>query len=567
MASLFWFIVLIGILIFAHEGGHFLFAKLFRVKVLTFSLGFGTPVSLGRRFRLSWKRGETEYRIAWFPIGGFVRMLGDDPTEPIAEADQPRAFLTQPPWKRLLIIFGGPLFSVMLAVPIYFTYNLLQSTARAPVIGRVIPGSPAAEAGLLPGDEIVRLGTSRIESWEELDEALQAAGGGEVELAVRRDGQGEKRFRIKPYAEVDETGLELLGERYELGLRHQLQGNILGVVAGSPAARAGIRCWDKVLAADGKPVEGWAELQRALAAKGESEVGLQLVRAAEVQIGAITIRAPSMVEARVRPVPASSAPAWTIAHGESYTGLEPVDLYVMDLLDGYPAQKAGVQPGDKIVGMFGKPIYTWEEFSRHIILHKREGPIPVTVRKPHEVVELELTPAEIAETNDFKQTTRKPGMGVTYQPNLLSGEMIPRPNRLAYALKSSVTDTWRAISMNVLGFVRIFQGKVKATEAIGGPIMIFTVAGKSAERGWRTFLTMMAFLSVLLGLLNLLPIPILDGGHIAFIAVEVMIRKPVPLQARIVASYVGLVLLIGLMAFAIFNDIHRYWPEISSVFG
>ena len=87
MANVFWFIVLIGILIFAHESGHFLFAKLFRVKVLTFSLGFGTPVRLGR-FKLSWTRGETEYRVAWFPIGGFVRMLGEDPTEEISAAER-----------------------------------------------------------------------------------------------------------------------------------------------------------------------------------------------------------------------------------------------------------------------------------------------------------------------------------------------------------------------------------------------------------------------------------------------------------------------------------------------
>ncbi len=129
-----------------------------------------------------------------------------------------------------------------------------------------------------------------------------------------------------------------------------------------------------------------------------------------------------------------------------------------------------------------------------------------------------------------------------------------------------MTETWRAISMNILGFVRIFEGRVAPTEAIGGPIMIFTVAGKSAERGWGTFLNMMAFLSVLLGLLNLLPIPLLDGGHILFILIEAVQRRPVSLQSRVVASYIGLALLVSLMAFAFYNDIHRYWTEITSVF-
>jgi regulator of sigma E protease len=114
--------------------------------------------------------------------------------------------------------------------------------------------------------------------------------------------------------------------------------------------------------------------------------------------------------------------------------------------------------------------------------------------------------------------------------------------------------------------VRIFQGRVKATEAIGGPIMILDIAGKSAEKGWLYFVKMMAFLSVLLGMLNLLPIPILDGGHIAFIAVESILRRPVSIKARLIASYVGLVLLAGLMVFAFGNDINRYWSDITSIF-
>ncbi len=128
-------------------------------------------------------------------------------------------------------------------------------------------------------------------------------------------------------------------------------------------------------------------------------------------------------------------------------------------------------------------------------------------------------------------------------------------------------DTGMAAYMNVIGFVRIFQGRVKPTDAIGGPLMIMDIAGKSAKKGWRYFVKMLAFLSVLLGMLNLLPVPILDGGHIAFIFIEVIIRRPVSVTARIVASYVGLILLVGLMVFAFGNDINRYWSDIASFFS
>ena len=142
-----------------------------------------------------------------------------------------------------------------------------------------------------------------------------------------------------------------------------------------------------------------------------------------------------------------------------------------------------------------------------------------------------------------------------------------RPNLLGYAAHKAVARTVKAIVLNVNGFVRIFQGRVKATEAVGGPLMIIQVAGKSAERSMADFFNVLAVLSVLIGMLNLLPIPILDGGHIMFILIEAIRRKPLSLGARVVASYVGLTLLILLFAFAVFNDISRYWVDITSVFG
>ncbi len=564
MASVFWFIVLIGILIFAHESGHFLFAKLFNVKVLTFSLGFGGPIRIGR-YKLSWRPGETEYRVAWFPAGGFVRMMGDDPTEQIAESDRSRAFLTQPAWKRFCIIFGGPLFSILLAVPIYFVYHVFQSNARAPLVGSVVSGSPAAEAGLLPGDAVLRIGDVETLTWDDVDEGVQSSDGEPVAVRVMRAEQ-ELEFRIRPVGEQDETGLELMGVRWDLGLRHSRQGNIIGVAApDSPAARAGLQSWDKVIEVAGISIGGWADVERILADNGTHLLSVKTVRLAKIEIGAVKIRAPALVEAVIQPEPAGKAPPGCLRTGSAWTGIEPIDLYVMGLKEDYPAQQAGIQPGDKIVSMFGKPVGSWEQFSRTIIEHADEA-IPIQVRHQEHLLDLKIKPRILVESREFGQTVRKPGVGVTYLGNLLGGEQIARPDRLTYALKMSVVDTVRAISMNVLGFVRIFQGRVDVSEALGGPIMILDVAGKSAERGFGTFLSMMAFLSVLLGLLNMLPVPILDGGHITFIIIEAVRRKPLSIGTRVVASYIGLVMLVSLMAFAFYNDISRYWGKISSIF-
>ncbi len=564
MASIFWFVVLIGILIFAHEGGHFLFAKLFKVRVITFSLGFGSPIRFGK-FKLSWKPRETEYRVAWFPAGGFVRMLGDDPTEEVPEEDRARAFSTQAAWKRFLIILGGPLFSVLLAIPIYFITRVVDDRAPAPVVGRVVPGSPAAQAGIEAKDVLVRIGDVRVATWEDVEAGVQASGGEPVEVVVRRGGE-KLSYRLKPREELDETGLQLLGQRWDLGLLHERQGNIIGVVAGdSPAGRAGLQSWDRILEVCGVAVEGWWDVEKILEANGGHLVPVTVVRASELKVGAVTIKAPVLVDTFIRPVSADQAPPGAWRAPAAYTGLEPVDLYIHRVSKGKPAEKLGIKPGDKILSVFGRPIASWDQFSR-AILEKPEGPIPMRIRSAGEVRQVEFVPEVIKQPNEFKQAIRKLGLGVEYTRNLLSGEYAPRKNRLLYAAGMSFVDTGVAMYMNVVGFVRIFQGRVKATEAIGGPIMILDIAGKSAEKGWLYFVKMMAFLSVLLGLLNLLPIPILDGGHIAFIAVESVMRRPVSIKARVIASYVGLILLVGLMVFAFGNDIHRYWSDITSIF-
>src|SRR3954454_3808220 len=164
MNLLFWaaaVVALLGVLILVHELGHFVFAKLFDVKVLRFSLGFGPRL-------FGFTRGETEYRLSLVPLGGYVRLLGEDPGEPIPPADRPRALAAKPLWQRYTVVVAGPVFNLLLPLLIYFVHYAGQRTLLPPTIGSVLPNLPAAQAGLVPGDRVDSVDGKKIRYWEEL---------------------------------------------------------------------------------------------------------------------------------------------------------------------------------------------------------------------------------------------------------------------------------------------------------------------------------------------------------------------------------------------------------------
>ena len=412
MSNLFWFFIFVSILIFAHEGGHFLFAKLFRVKVVTFCLGFGGPIRIGR-FKMSFKPGETEYRLAWFPIGGFVRMMGDDPSEEIAETDRPRAFLTQPAWKRFLIILGGPLFSVLLAIPIYFVYHVSQDMAWPAQVGHVVAGSPAAEAGILPGDNIISIGEVACHTADDLDYALEQTEGQEVSVRVQRQDQ-TLDYRIKPYRKFDESELYLL-EEWDLGIRIETIWPMVGVVVGSPAHLAGLRSWDRIVSIDSVEVENWNQVLQVLNQhKPDEPLEIVYDRRTTIHVGAFRIVTPVYTTTTVQPLPVDQAPDSVLRTGAVYTGIESVTMYVMDTKKDFPADKAGVLPNDKLVAMYSKPIDSWEQFTRVVYEHRDEE-IPITIRRGSKLIEVAIKPTELENETEFRQKNRKPGIGVTYR--------------------------------------------------------------------------------------------------------------------------------------------------------
>ncbi len=342
-------LILLGILIFVHELGHFIVAKLMKVKVLKFSLGFG-PKVIGRKI------GETEYLISSFPLGGYVKMLGEEGVEEIPEEEKPRAYNYQPVWRRFLIVSSGPLFNLLFASLIFALIFMVGFPVLLPQVGEVMPDSPAVKVGLLKGDTITEIEGRPINRWDEMTEIIHKNPGRELLVKIKRDNQ-TIQFKITP--EKKEVP-NIFGEKKEVGL-----------------------------------------------------IGIKPLGATRIE---------------------------------------------------------------------------------RVALHK--------------------------------------------------------------AVINGIEKTWDISVLTVVSIIKLIQRIIPA-ETIGGPILIFQMAGQEAAHGPLSFFTFMAIISINLGVLNLLPIPILDGGHIIFLLIEAVRRKPLSEKVIMVAQRVGLAIIITLMVFAFYNDIMR----------
>lgn len=353
MNSVLSFILVLGVLIFVHELGHFLFAKAFGVKVLKFSLGFGNKV-FGRKW------GETEYLISAFPLGGYVKMFGEQQEDEVLPEERRRSFSHKPVWQRFGIVFGGPLFNLIFAVALFF-FMFLFAGMPEPVdstkIGEVNPGSAAEQVGLKAGDVVRIINGVPAVSWDNVSDAVKESKGAEVTLQVERDGQS-LAFVAKPTMQkVKNLFGEATGERYMLGI----------------------------------------------------------VRSDEIR-------------------------------------------YV-----------------DASVGAAGR---------------------------------------------------------------------------------AALVQTWNLGYLTVMGIVKMIQQVIPASE-LGGPIRIAELAGQQMEAGWMHLLYFMGLLSVNLGILNLLPIPVLDGGHLVFLSLEAVRRRPLGERTMEISQKIGIAILGTLMIFVFYNDILR----------
>jgi regulator of sigma E protease len=522
-----------------HELGHFWAAKACGVRVLKFSIGFGNPIGFGR-WRMRWKRRETEYVIAWFPLGGFVKMLGEANDDPASDArtapPPPDSLAAQPLWKKLVILLAGPGMNLVLPVVVIAASLFFGVERRDTTVGTVEPGSPAAEAGIQPGDRVLALDGEPVKFWDELEEAVRERPGATLELELAR---GEERFERR-LAVRERDGVDMLGMKSDvgwLGIHHHRQAALLGILdPAAPAARAGLRSGDRVVAVNGKPVESWDEFAAAYAASA-GEVTLRIARGEGEKAEEQEVKVPALGDPRA-------------------LGVIPAVVLVEQVSPGMPAEEAGIRPGDLLVAVAGEPVGSFATF-RETVLASGGRPIEVTIASGGETRTVKLAPRLAKATPEDPQEQYLIGIAAV-NASLPGSTALDRVRNPFVAIPRAVGVTIDTTGAFLVGLQRIVSGDIPRS-SIGGPIEIARQSHLALQRGWESFISLLVIISINLGILNLLPIPILDGGQAMIFAIEGIRRGPLPLRAREWMQQVGLFLLVGLMGFAFWNDVSKYW--------
>jgi len=555
------FNVFIGVLTFVHELGHFLAAKLFNIKVLKFSLGFGPPL-------IAFRRGETSYQIAAVPLGGYVKMLGDNPHDDVDPREAARAFTRAPIYQRAIVAIAGPLFNFLFPVICFFAYNVVGPEVLAPEVGSVEPGQPAAKAGLRAGDRIVSVDGHRTWSFQRLVELIQARPRQSAALTVERDGR-EVDLEIVPDAREDRGPF---GKRRQIGIigvASRRVGTRIGVVDAARAP-ADMATGDEVLRVGDKPVTDLVELQAELLANAGQKVELEVSRRRGLQAGGLLTAQQTQLKVAQIDVPSDF-------EGLASMGLAPSELFVRSVVPSSAADRGGIRPEDQIVSVDDHPVHHFWAFQL-AVAKAEEKPVQVGFRRDGELKTVTLTNDAVECFNEMtgnEEVRYLAGFGVRpagERPDCRAvqfGEVtlanwdssaparIETPRlSLVEAGVEAVRQTLAVIGLVAKGLFMLLSGQISASN-VGGPLSMFGVAAAAAEQGLLQYLRTLALISVNLGLVNLLPIPILDGGHLMFCAVEAIQRKPVSLRTRELASMVGLVLLFAVLVLALHNDFLR----------
>ncbi len=432
MQTLLAFVFVLGVLIFVHELGHFLMAKRLGIKVIKFSLGFGPRL-------VGFRRGDTEYCISLIPLGGFVKMAGENPDDP--RAGSPEEFLSRGKWERFQVLIAGPLMNVLLAV-VLMALVLMQGADvpayqdQPAVVGAVAAGSPAERGGIKPKDLIVSVAGHPTETWDQFFTTIGSRARRNVPIVVRRDGV-ELTLQVVPDAETKyEIG--------EIGVMPAVHPQIRALNAGDPAEKAGLKAGDVVLALDGEPMAFKGQLSDTIAAHAGIPVVFSVDRAGVRQ------------EITVTPVKRGTRGVVGIVIGDEVRSIRPTPLQAV-----------------------------WLSLQRNY---------------------------------EFS------GLLVQTLAGLLTAETSPRQ--------------------------------------LIGPVGIAQLSGESAAAGWLALFSLMATLSINLGIVNLLPIPVLDGGHIFIMAVEGIARRDFSIKVKEKMLMAGFALLMLLMVTVIYNDLTRVpWIE------
>ena len=432
LQTLLAFAFVLGVLIFVHELGHFLMARRVGVRVLRFSLGFGPRL-------VGFQRGDTEYCLSAIPLGGYVKMAGENPDDPRSGRDD--EFLSKSKWQRFQILAMGPAMNIVLAIVLMAVVlsrgaEVPAFQTRAPVVGVVAAGSPASRSGVMPGDRIVSVAGHGVDTWERFFVTIGTRAGRETPIVLLRVGR-ELTISVTPTPET----------RFELG-----------------------------------------------------DIGV----------------------------------------------LPDVHPSVRSVMPDHPAEKAGIKPGDVILAVEGAPITFARQLSE-AIAKKANTPVTLSIQRGGARQEISVTPA-------LTGTIGLIGIGISDEVTMI------HPGPLA-AVGMSVRRNYEFAGLIVDTLWGLITRQASPRQLMG-PVAIAQLSGESAQAGWLALFSLMASISLNLGLLNLLPVPVLDGGHIFIMAIEGITRRDFSTRVKEKMFLAGFALLMMLMVTVIYNDLMRIrWVE------
>lgn len=575
------FLLLLAPLIFFHELGHFLFARWMGVRVLSFSLGFGPVV-------WAWQRGHTEYAIRALPLGGYVRMHGDDPSVAAQsdEALEPDSFAAKPVWRRTLIVAAGPIANLILPVAILFSGSLISDgEVVGNRIGSVDPGGPAAAAGLRTGDRIVEIDGIKVANFADLQREISARPGLQTPIAYERLGvRRSATLRPEAYRDVRLPELGLISTVGRIQVRSHAQSSLLSIIPDSLAWRAGLRSGWLVQSADGQPVRRFYELEQALMANRGGSIRLEVValRArGALDRKALETAGQTSHETEVKTIDLAIGADADLAA----LGLAPAETVIGYVQADSPADLQGkLKPGDEILAVNGTAVTSFFGVVRILRRSYDDARIDPANRGLGSEELLDVLRSATATTHTLKlrrldsampagfsiltaKLRLKVSLDSNERPTLAFGagplqrdedaEMVPNNKRLRYAWDVTWMEMGRAVKVTLLTVAGLFKGDVPMRE-VGGPLFMAQLAARTSELGWGYFFHLMVWISVNLAILNLLPIPLVDGGHLLFLAIEAIKREPVSLRTRMIASYIGMTFIGLLFVVVMKNDLQRY---------
>ena len=447
--SILAFIIVLGVLIFFHELGHFLMARLFGVGVEKFSLGFG-PRLIGKKI------GITDYRLSAIPLGGYVKMVGEEPDAEVVPADTHLSFTHKHVLKRICIVAAGPVFNLLLAVLIFFIFFAITGIEDIrPIIRQVQKDSAAQRAGLRLDDRIVSIDGTKIDAWYDIDKAVTESNGRRLQLGVIRNGA---LIEIDVRPELKQ-GVDLLGDNISY-------------------FDIGISAFPELMAIVG------------------------------------------------------------------------------DVNAGFPAEKAGLKKGDQITSINGIPIVSWRQM-QSLISSSGGAELTLTIKRGAEVLKIHLTPQHVETKDHLGRAEKRYLIGITNQPiEIPETDLVTKRLNPIEAAVKSVEQSYSILVLMIRSVAKMIDGSIPK-DSLGGPIMIAKMAGDQARLGLDKLIQFIAFISINLAIINLLPIPVLDGGHLLFFLIEAIKGRPVSIKVREVAQQIGLFILLLLIILVFYNDISK----------